>query len=718
MNRAEPCRRMQGALQDALPIFFRSLCKTGLTALGGDDNDDDDLDWTNDPEKVEYIQQLLDLVYESRAIIRCYNVVLVLIVLALAVWHWAETRSDERKWRRLMRQPPGGDTSDGTASPPAGLLSSIAIAGTATPPPDAKGNIDIERIPLLTRNGQNRTTAKPRMAARISRAVRCWLTRQPAPLPVINRTLPSNGTSLFILAWLAINVFLHLYHLPTRSDFFFIFADRTGCVFAVNLPLLYLLSAKNQPLRRLTGYSYEALNIFHRRVGELLCFEAALHFVSMLLWQFLLAREWLIASRSAYVYFTHPIILCGIGALVCYELLFFTSLASFRQRWYELFLASHVLLQALGLVLLWFHYPTARPYAAAALLIFLADRLVWRLGLKSARVQADLRPLDGDTLVLEARWDIPPPSPPRRSCRWWRSPSFLTRQTVLHGWHPTDHVFLTIPALSPLQAHPFTIASAAPGRPHEEPRRGTNTREELERGGGGEGEGSPEGGQTPTAYPIPTTTTTAAAAAVAAAVTPRPARLTLLIRAYAGFTRDLLHLSRQAGRVSARVDGPYGSPHALGMLRASGSAVLVAGGSGIAVALPLVRALLRPGSGSGEGGRDDVDEDKEDREDRTVRLLWVTHAREHREWVPRRGELDECVRRGLDLVIPEPTAEAGRPDVAGMVRGWIDAAAAEGREVGVVVSGPDGLNRAVRNACADAIGRGKKVRVAVEKFGW
>jgi hypothetical protein len=81
-------------------------------------------------------------------------------------------------------------------------------------------------------------------------------------------------------------------------------------------------------------------------------------------------------------------------------------------------------------------------------------------------------------------------------------------------------------------------------------------------------------------------------------------------------------------------------------------------------------------------------------------------------------QLEELVERGLDLVVPEPTVEAGRPDVKGVVGGWIEGAAAEGREVGVVVSGPDGLNRTVRNVCAGEIGRGREVRVAVEKFGW
>ncbi|KAH6628170.1 hypothetical protein F5144DRAFT_494833 [Chaetomium tenue] len=667
---------MQGALRSTLPVFLRALCPTGPKAVSVDD---DDLDWMNDPEKVEYIRQLLESLFEARYIVNCYNIAIAIVILVFTAWHWHETRSDNRKWQ-LLRQRPGADRADGTASPSTASSSSSTVAGTATPPTDAK-DIDIERVPLLARDRGSR----PQKGNQIGRAIKSWLAYQPRPVPVINRTLPCNGTSLFILAWLGLNVFFHFYRLPMRWDFFFIFADRTGCVFAVNLPLLYLLSAKNQPLRRLTGYSYEALNIFHRRVGELLCLEAAMHFVSMILWQFLLAREWLIASRSAYTYFTHPIILCGIGALVSYELLYFTSLASFRQRWYELFLASHVVLQIAALAFLWFHYETSQPYVATALLIFLVDRLVWRLTLKSTTLTADLHILDNDTLTLSTNWAIPQSSP---QSWWWWAP-WGSQQSILHGWRPTDHVFLTIPHLPTntawphtLQAHPFTIASAAP---------------------------QPQPPQPPHAW------------------------LTLLIRAHTGFTRDLLHHAQHAqhsqhsqhsscpSRVAVRLDGPYGSPHALGMLRGSGCAVLVAGGSGIAVVWGLVWGLLFEGDGGGDGGGGGGEIVKRwgggGRKRRRVCLLWVTHSREHREWVPSE-QLAELVERGLELVIPEPTAEAGRPDVAGLVGGWIGEAAVAGEEVGVVVSGPDGLNRAVRNVCAEEIRKGREVRVAVEKFGW
>lgn len=715
------CLPAQSASWDTLSVFLRRFCllPTPSTFGNGDDN------WWDDPEKVEYLRQLVEAIYDARAVVASYNVVILFVILVLVVLHWRESSSDKQKWLRLRQE-----AAERTFSRSLGWSVTSAAALV-----DSGKDVDVERVPLLM--GIRATSGGKKNA--LTRRVSSWLARQPPPLPIINRTLPPNGISLSVLAWLALNVLVLFLGLPLRWDFFFIFADRAGLLFVVNLPLLYLLSAKNQPLRKLTGYSYEALNIFHRRVGELMCFVAAVHFTSMVVWQFVLAEEWLLASQTPDAYFTHPLILFGLGALASYELLFFTSLASFRQRWYEVFLATHVLLQVAALVFLWFHFYTSRPYVALALLIFAADRLVWRLSLKTASITADISILDKDTYLVSADWDIPRGPAEPRPRWWWRRwqplSALLGSRSILDGWDPADHVFLTVPALGrshALQTHPFTIASAAPGRarppPHAAP----------------PDSGDGDGGRT-------------------------HAWLGLLVRAHAGFTRDLLCYAAATGRprVPVRFDGPYGSPHALGMLRASRCAVLVAGGSGIAVAFPLAWALLHEEGAARVGGDDDGAEQGEGEGKvlsgrggplseagklaslvrsslsssssssspspspsppasessswtggmRTVHLLWVTHSREHREWVPRE-QLRELRKRGLDLVVPEPTAEAGRPDVAGVVAGWIEEAAVQDREIGVVVSGPDGLNRSVRNVCADVVGRGREVRVAVEKFGW
>jgi len=85
--------------------------------------------------------------------------------------------------------------------------------------------------------------------------------------------------------------------------------------------------------------------------------------------------------------------------------------------------------------------------------------------------------------------------------------------------------------------------------------------------------------------------------------------------------------------------------------------------------------------------------------------------------------LDELKAMGLHVCVPGPTSMAGRADAAALVRDMIHRLTEQGNlpddpRVGVVVSGPDGMNRAVRNTCASLAWQGWDVDVAVEKYGW
>ncbi|KAH8788974.1 hypothetical protein F5883DRAFT_624609 [Diaporthe sp. PMI_573] len=627
------------------------------------------------PDQMDYLRNLLKVLLDGRSIVASYNYVMLVLLAGFTALHLLEKRRCRKRWQRRMRRAsfttvdgepkPNENTPDVTSS-----SSSSSSYGITTPSGAAKdiAPVDLERLPLLRRNHKQANT---RLWARAKGCVAYWLHYQPRLLPLANRTLPSNATSLFVVVWVGINIFFHLYQVHLLDlKYFFCFADRAGFVFIVNLPLLYLLAAKNQPIKVLTGRSYEALNVFHRRVGEWMCFEAVVHFVGMIIWRFAAIKPaWLDGEGGARAYFTHPLILLGIAAFAAYELLYLTSLGSFRQRWYEIFLASHVVLQIVALVFLYLHFHTARPYVLAALAIFLIDRVVWRFGLKTTTMTTDLTVLpDGETIMMSTNWDKPAPTE-----SWFSWP----RHNVKHGWRPTDHVFLTVPALGrkhALQAHPFTIASAAP----------------LSKQRSGVDEEQP-------VY----------------------CWLNLLIRAQKGFTTDLLCYAHRHHRATVRLDGPYGSSHALEMLLAADNAILIAGGSGIAVTFPLVWALLM-----GEGLREDeyngVLALRGKKRRQTVRMMWIVHSDEHRYWVPN-AMLDDLVAAGLDLIVPPSTAVAGRPDVVGTVERWIgevDDSISHRRETAVVVSGPDGLNRMVRNTCARAIGQGVDVHLAVEKFGW
>ncbi|KAI5255818.1 hypothetical protein E4T42_01812 [Aureobasidium subglaciale] len=392
--------------------------------------------------------------------------------------------------------------------------------------------------------------------------------------------------------------------------------------------------------------SYEGLNIIHRRLGEWMCLLALSHASSMVL-------VWYI-TLSARLSFTRflglPIIWLGIFAFVSYETLYLTSLGSFRKLWYELFLGLHVILQAAALAFLWFHHHNSQPYVLAALCIFAVDRLAFRLILKARTMRADLSILeDGETVMLSSNWqltDVP----------WWR----LSRFDIKNGWKPAEHVFLTIPALSHkhlIQAHPFTIASAAPSPPDSH------------------------------------------------------AWLSFLIRAQDGFSRDLLRYAQYHSTVNVRIDGPYGSSHALNMLHENDVAVILAGGSGIAVAFPLVWSLLAT-------SRDTEPESNTQLKPR-VCLIWVVHDKEHVEWLPQ-DRLDELRDLGCQVMIPAPTGKAGRPDLPHLLdsaaHAWDDEL--EDPTIGVVVAGPDSMNRTCRNACANLVRQGARLEVSVEKFGW
>jgi predicted ferric reductase len=306
-------------------------------------------------------------------------------------------------------------------------------------------------------------------------------------------------------------------------------------------------------------------------------------------------------------------------------------------------------MQLAGLIFLWFHYQTSRPYVGISLAVFLIDRLVFRFWLKTTSHPATLTVLeDNETLLLSANWSISD-----------RKAAFMPKN-MKDGWKPNDHAFISIPTLSrkhTIQAHPFTIFSAAPTTTYND--------------------------QNDHAW------------------------FTLLIRAQAasGFTRTLLEYAQTHSQTRIRLDGPYGSPHALDMLSSSDTAIVVAGGSGIAVAYPLLYSLLRPSSTDLENpGR---------RTAKKVKLFWILHSASHREWVPQ-DKMKELQDWGLQLFVPPPTATAGRPDVTSTLKNWSDG----GGMTGVVVSGPDGLVRDVRNTCAGFIAEGEDVRVQAEKFGW
>lgn len=205
----------------------------------------------------------------SREFILSYQVVLLCLLSFFTLLHGISRLCSWRRARQRQASRRGEETKSGRSS-----SSSTLNANDGTS--EVISKLD-EQTPLLHAGSHRRTSySNP------GRTLRAFLVYQPSPIPVINKSLPSNGCTLLILAFLSLQIFYTFYNVQLSVPMIFVFADRTSLVFVANLPLLYLFAAKNQPVKLLTGYSYETLNILHRRLGEVMCLLALLHGLGML----------------------------------------------------------------------------------------------------------------------------------------------------------------------------------------------------------------------------------------------------------------------------------------------------------------------------------------------------------------------------------------------------------------------------------------------------
>lgn len=600
---------------------------------------------------------IVDGIHFSLKFILTYQSVLVGLLLLFTTVHWGgrwrawrRSKYTAIEWKsergqRLPSETKNGKDDVGVENRSNGSSSSSSTLGGDATPKDFNNGKEDEQTPLLSKPC---TTQSLDRGWLLTSRFKACLAYQPRPLPIVNKALPSNATTLAVSAFLGLQVFYTFFRIPLTIQMLFVFADRTALVFVANLPLLYLFAAKNQPIKLLTGFSYESLNILHRRLGEVMCLLALLHSAGMMgVWYTILRPVGITLVNFMLI----KMIIIGIAAFIAYELIYFTSLGSLRQRWYELFLGLHVVLSTAALILVWFHHRRSRWYVGTALAIFLIDRLVYRVVRKAVTLRALLEVKeDKETVVL------------RTAIRADQDQTLVSQafgSNITKGWKATEHVFLTVPLLARkhiIQAHPFTIASRAPSV-------GEDT------------------------------------------------QLELLIRAQNGFSGDLVRYAYDHYQVSVRLDGPYGSQSAVRMLQESEHAVIVAGGSGIAVAWPLVWAVLKDQENA------DIEGSVATMRTKQILFVWIVREASHISWLGKE-KLKDLEASGIRVEIPPPTVKAGHPDVEAIISDWVVHQTSDSSRVGVVASGPDGMNRTVRNTCASLIWQGRDVSVEIEKFGW
>jgi len=248
----------------------------------------------------EHFRRLIASFAFSKVLILTYQGVILVIVLLAAAWRWYQRSSRSR--RKGQRREHGlqqygcagsrctgdnveieetseriagagtetyaaraasqaqrcaeGWSSNSSASTRVGSPSSSSRTGNSTPPAIAvKEEDDIGVLsPLLARADRSSRTT-PRDTSRMFKPwswLRAALMYQPQPLPLLRRVLPNNSTTLMVLFLLGLNLFYLLYKIDFRHlSSIDIVSDRAGLMFVANLPWLYLLAAKNQPLKKL-----------------------------------------------------------------------------------------------------------------------------------------------------------------------------------------------------------------------------------------------------------------------------------------------------------------------------------------------------------------------------------------------------------------------------------------------------------------------------------
>ena len=686
----------ENALPDDFFHLLRNSIKPSETLVGA-------LADTGGLPQSDHIRKIIAAVIWHRKFVLTYYIWIVAVVIACC-GHKTYKRRQYRTWSKRREEVSNQKLPETSTS----SSSSSTLNGTNTPPQKDFDIDDSEVTPLIPLSPNVSQRQRPSVWNRLA----SFLLSQPDAIPSLTsprNTLPDNGTTILILFFFGLNLFYLFYAAPLELKWIFILIDRAGLLFVVNLPVLYVLAAKNnQPIKYLTGWSYEGLNIFHRRLGEWMTCFAAIHMVGMVVVWYTILRPF---GFTLLRYLTTRVVLLGLLAVASYYTIYITSVGWFRALYYEVFLGLHIFFQVTALVFLFFHYHAARPYVGAALAIWVIDRGVWRIATSTRKFIATLEIApDGQTVLLHA--DIPLYHQQSKS---WLQPN------LHYGWAPGQHVFLTIPSMGfkyRFQAHPFTIASPAPPRTRK-----------LEQ---------------------------------------ESWHLQLTIRAINGFSRDLLKFAKLHQHCEIALDGPYGSPSALEAAQAADRVCFVAGGSGIAVTYPLAWDLR-----SNEQSQSDAVVTTRIIYANGVRKppphtlpcgpltpeskythIWVRQDDKHEKWItmlpkasavkqdsPPQREVTTFPTRSARAYWVEEIAnlvtrtfdtrargsEGGRPDMQAEVYGWVTSTVAESKQsqaeakkdkICVIVSGPDDLVRDVRNVCAELVSLGWRIDVHVEKFGW
>jgi NAD(P)H-flavin reductase len=218
---------------------------------------------------------------------------------------------------------------------------------------------------------------------------------------------------------------------------------RAAWVSVAQIPFIYLLSCKFNPISILTGISYERLNWLHRWAARTVFLTLIVH------WSFFY-QEWVIADFVKLQFEMMPMVKYGFGAwgVITWQVL--SGFGFFRAASYEIFVAQHIVAAAVLLWLIFIHVPQYARYNVWMCVAFLVfdwgcriihgflrnTHLMSKLATKTPGYSASTESLPGNMVRLSL-------------------------EDVDFSWKAGQHVYISMPSLRPFELHPFTIANAA-----------------------------------------------------------------------------------------------------------------------------------------------------------------------------------------------------------------------------------------------------------------
>lgn len=247
---------------------------------------------------------------------------------------------------------------------------------------------------------------------------------------------PPLGRSLAILTyWIIITLFLTAGSIIHDAYYWERIGFRAAWVSVTQVPLIYLLAGKVNVLSIFFGSSYIDLNWIHKWVSRTL-------FVTVTIHGGFFITEWVRADFFQPVLDMMPMVRYGLGMWGVLAWTMISSLLPLRRLCYELFVLQHLASAAVFLCLLYKHVPSYAVYNVWMAVAFALSGRVLRSSiflfrnLSTSRMGhlAELKALPGDITVVTIR-------------------------DINFSWKAGQHILLWCPTLGPLESHPFTISN-------------------------------------------------------------------------------------------------------------------------------------------------------------------------------------------------------------------------------------------------------------------